>query len=239
MAERRRGALSLRELRAGPGLVTVLEDLSLAFAPGETVAILGRNGVGKTTLLETVMGLCPASSGSVELDGLAIRSWPVWRRARAGLALVPQQREVFPSLSVAENLDVAARGGEWTLQRAFDLFPRLAERQHHRGNELSGGEQQMLAIARALMGSPSVLLLDEPLEGLAPIIVQSLLQALHRLREESGMTMLLVEQHAEVALEFAARAVVLVRGRVAFDGRSCDLAGDPALMGRLLGVSGA
>jgi branched-chain amino acid transport system ATP-binding protein len=238
MAERRRGTLSLRALCAGPGLVTVLEDLSLAFAPGETVAILGRNGVGKTTLLETVMGLCPASSGSVELDGLPIRSWPTWRRARAGLALVPQEREVFPSLSVVENLEVAAHGGEWTRQRAFDLFPRLAERQHHRGNELSGGEQQMLAIARALMGSPSVLLLDEPLEGLAPIIVQSLLHSLRRLREESGMTMLLVEQHAEIALGFAERAVVLVRGRVAFDGRSSDLAGDPALMGRLLGVSG-
>ena len=232
------GHLALRNVFAGPGSVTVLEDLSLDILPGETVALLGRNGVGKTTLLETLMGLCPASSGVIELDGHSVRGWPTWRRSRCGLALVPQEREVFPSLSVVENLLVAQRGDDWTVERAFDLFPKLAQRKLHRGNELSGGEQQMLAIARALMGSPDVLLLDEPLEGLAPIIVHSLLEAFHRLRQETGMTMLLVEQHAEVALDFAARSVVLVRGRVAFDGQSRDLRADPDHMACLLGVSG-
>ena len=229
--------LVLERVSAGHGPTVVLDDVSLAIGRGETVALIGRNGTGKTTLLETVMGLTTFHQGSVHYAGQPIERWPTWRRARAGMALVPQEREIFPSLSVKENLEVAVRGGRWNTERAFDLFPQLAQRRHHAGNALSGGEQQMLAVARALMGSPDLLLLDEPLEGLAPIIVDALVLALDRLRSESDMTLVLVEQHAMLALEFAPRAVALVRGKVAYDGPSDPLRRDAARLAGLIGVA--
>ena len=236
MPDAARTQLELRNVTAGYGPTVVLEQVSLSFAAGETVAILGRNGVGKTTLLETMMGFTTHTAGDLRFEGASINDWPTWRRSRGGISVVPQQREVFPSLTVEENLTVARRGGQWTTERAYDLFPRLSERRGNRGNQLSGGEQQMLAVARALMGSPSVLLLDEPLEGLAPIVVQTLVQALKRLRAETAITMLLVEQHAMLALEFAPRAVALVRGKVAYDGSSQALAADSGRLATLLGV---
>ena len=236
MPEAARTQIELRDVTAGYGPTVVLEQVSLSFAAGETVAILGRNGVGKTTLLETMMGFTTHIGGDLRLEGITINDWPTWRRSRRGISVVPQQREVFPSLTVEENLGVAQRGGQWTPDRAYDLFPRLSERRRNRGNQLSGGEQQMLAVARALMGSPSVLLLDEPLEGLAPIVVQTLVQALRRLRAETSITMLLVEQHAMLALEFAPRAIALVRGKVAYDGPSQELAADTGRLASLLGV---
>ena len=235
-------ALALTELTAGYGETVVLHGVSLALQAGETLALLGRNGVGKTTLLATIMGHTRLHRGELALDGRAIGRLPTYARARLGLGYVPQEREIFPSLSVLENLEVAERGGpagtRWSVVRVFELFPRLAERRDHRGNQLSGGEQQMLAIGRALMGNPAILLLDEPLEGLAPIIVEGLMAALHRLRRDEGLTIILVEQHAMMALEFAPRALVLDRGRIVHDGPSAALANDPQALGRLVGVVG-
>jgi branched-chain amino acid transport system ATP-binding protein len=230
-------ALELEAVTAGYGTTVVLDAVSLAIAGGETLAILGRNGAGKTTLLETVMGLTTLHRGAIRYAGHAIERWPTWRRARGGVALVPQAREVFPSLSVEENLAVAQRGADWTAARAFDLFPRLAERRGHRGNQLSGGEQQMLAVARALMGSPRLLLLDEPFEGLAPAIVDTLIAALARLRAETRIAIALVEQHARLALELAPRAIAIVRGRIAHDGPSEALVHDEKRLAALAGVS--
>lgn len=231
------GCLRLAGVSSGYGPGTVVDSLSLEIRRGETVAILGRNGVGKTTLLSTVMGLVRHTAGSVELFGQDVSRWPTWRRARAGLALVPQEREIFPSLTVEQNLRVAARGTRWTLPQVYQLFGRLEERRHNLGNRLSGGEQQMLSIARALMGSPDVLMLDEPLEGLAPVIVDALMDAFRRLRDAAGMTLLLVEQQARLALECAPRAVVLVRGRIAYDGLSRVLLEDDARLHSLIGVA--
>jgi len=229
--------LVLEGIHAGYGLTVVLDDVSMVIAKGETVALIGRNGTGKTTLLETIMGMTTLHRGSLRYAGDAIEYWPIWRRARAGLAIVPQEREIFPSLSVEENLRVASRGRRWDIDRAFDLFPQLAKRRRHAGNHLSGGEQQMLAIARALMGDPSLLLLDEPLEGLAPIVVEGLVSALERLRSESDMTLLIVEQRALLALEFAQRAMVLVRGKLAYDGPSANLRQDAQRLASLIGVT--
>jgi len=235
--------LLLSDLTAGYGETVVLHGVSLALGAGETLALLGRNGVGKTTLLATIMGHTRLHRGAIRLDGNPIGALKSYGRARAGLGYVPQEREIFPSLSVLENLQVAERAGpagtkRWTVARVYELFPRLAERQENRGNQLSGGEQQMLAIGRALMGNPTILLLDEPLEGLAPIIVESLMAALHRLRQDEGLTIILVEQHAMMALEFAPRALVLDRGRIVHDGPSRDLADNPQALGRLVGVVG-
>ena len=235
--------LALDGLTAGYGETVVLHDVSLALGAGETLALLGRNGVGKTTLLATIMGHTRLHRGTIRLDGRTVSALPSYGRARAGLGYVPQEREIFPSLSVLENLQVAERPGvggksRWSVARVYELFPRLAERRDNRGNQLSGGEQQMLAIGRALMGNPTVLLLDEPLEGLAPVIVEALMAALTRLRQDEGMTMILVEQHAMMALEFAPRALVLDRGRVVHDGPSRALIDDPAALGRLIGVVG-
>ncbi|MEJ0071395.1 MAG: ABC transporter ATP-binding protein [Pseudomonadota bacterium] len=235
--------LDLRALTAGYGETVVLHDVSLALGAGESLALLGRNGVGKTSLLATIMGHTRLHRGELRLGGRAITALPSYARARAGLGYVPQEREIFPSLSVLENLEVAEHAGVdgtkgWSVARVFEMFPRLAERRDHRGNQLSGGEQQMLAIGRALMGNPTLLLLDEPLEGLAPIIVENLMAALQRLRQAEGLAMILVEQHAMMALEFAPRALVLDRGRVVHDGPSRDLANDPPALGRLIGVVG-
>jgi branched-chain amino acid transport system ATP-binding protein len=230
--------LTLENVSAGYGETVVLENVSVAVPEGATLALLGRNGVGKTTLLATIMGHTTLHGGSLILNGRDITRLPIHKRALAGFGYVPQEREIFPSLSVDENLTVAARPGRWTADRVFDLFPRLAERRRNMGNQLSGGEQQMLSVGRALMGNPSLLLLDEPLEGLAPVIVDSLIAAFHRLRQEDGLAVILVEQHARLALEFAAQSIVLDRGKVVYDGPSQVLLDDPQRLGMLIGVAG-
>ncbi|VVD66172.1 ABC transporter ATP-binding protein [Pandoraea horticolens] len=235
-------------LSAGYGETIVLEDLSLRVGAGEAVAILGRNGVGKSTLLLSLLGLTTRHGGVLRYRGEDISSWPAYKRARAGLALVPQEREIFKSLSVEENLQVSAmgdgnggeRGGNgWTLDRVYDLFPRLHERRRNLGNQLSGGEQQMLAIGRALIGNPRVILFDEPFEGLAPVIVDQLVDAFWKLRANGGMGVVLVEQHAELGLELTDRALVLDRGREVWAGRSSDLAASPELLATLVGLESA
>jgi branched-chain amino acid transport system ATP-binding protein len=230
--------LALNNVSAGYGETVVLEDVSLAMAEGATLALLGRNGVGKTTLLATIMGHTTMHGGALSLRGQDITNLPIHRRALAGFGYVPQEREIFPSLTVDENLTVAARPGRWTAARIFDLFPGLAARRRNMGNQLSGGEQQMLVVARALMGNPSLLLLDEPLEGLAPVIVDSLIAAFHRLRQDDGLAIILVEQHAHLALEFATHSMVLDRGKVVYDGACRALLDDPQRLADLIGVAG-
>ena len=219
--------LSLAKVRAGYGETVVLEDVDLELPARGSLAVLGRNGVGKTTLLATIMGHTTFHSGRIRFQQDGIEAKPVYERCRLGIGYVPQERMIFPSLSVHENLDVARRPGRWTIDAVYDLFPRLKERRAAYGNQLSGGEQQMLAIGRALMGNPSLLLMDEPLEGLAPIIVESLLKALKRLIAEESLAVVLVEQHAKLALQVTARALVLNRGRVSYSGSSAELLGDP------------
>jgi len=230
-------ALELRGLTAGHGDTVVLEGLELALGPGESLSVLGRNGIGKTTLIDTIMGHTRVRAGAIRFAGREIVRWPPWRRARAGLGYVPQEREIFQSLSVREHLRIAARPGPWTIERAFATFPALAERRQHRGDALSGGEQQMLAIARALVGNPSLLLMDEPTEGLAPIVVEQLALTIKALGRDQGMAVVLVEQHAELALEFAPRAIVMDRGQIVYDGPSAALAGDREQLQRLVGVA--
>jgi branched-chain amino acid transport system ATP-binding protein len=229
--------LALRHVRAGYHEAVVIEDISLDLPPGETLAVLGRNGVGKTTLLATVMGLTTQHGGSIGFRGHRLEGLPTYRRAALGLALVPQEREIFRSLTVEENLRVGEREGRWTLARVYDFFPALAARRDNRGDQLSGGEQQMLAIGRALMGNPSMLLMDEPLEGLAPVIVDAVLAGLDRLRREDEIALVLVEQNARLALEFTARAIVLDRGAIVFSGTSRELLDAPERMSVLLGVA--
>jgi branched-chain amino acid transport system ATP-binding protein len=231
--------LVLSDVSAGYGETVVLDRMSLALAPGATLAVLGRNGVGKTTLLATIMGHTRLHGGTISLRNANIGSLPIYRRALLGLALVPQERLIFKSLTVEENLDVGERAGRWTLDRVYDFFPSLAARRRNRGDQLSGGEQQMLAIARALMGNPTYLLLDEPLEGLAPVIVDQVLAALQRLKHEENLAIVLVEQHAHLALEFASAVIVLDRGAIVYRGASRDLATSPELMSALLGVNRA
>ena len=229
-------ALALRDVRAGYGETVVIEDVSFSLPERGSLAVLGRNGVGKTTLLATVMGHTTFHSGRIEFGGKAVERLPVYERSRRGIGFVPQAREIFPSLTVEENLTVAERPGRWTLARVYDLFPRLKERRGHWGNQISGGEQQMLAIGRALMGNPSLLLMDEPLEGLAPIIVEGLLAAMQRLIREDSLAVVLVEQHAKLALEVAQNALVLNRGRIAYSGPSADLLSDPQRLTHLVAV---
>jgi len=230
-------ALALEGLAAGYGETVVLEDIRLSLGEGETVSIIGRNGVGKSTLLATIMGHTTLHSGRVCLHGNDISQLATYRRVSAGLGLVPQEREIFPSLTLKENLEVAARPGTWTVRAVFDLFPRLEERAGNRGNQLSGGEQQMLAIGRALVCNPSVLLMDEPSEGLAPVIVEELARAVRKLTQDRALSMLLVEQNTRLALELAPRAVVMDRGRIVFDGSSGRLREDPAKLDQLIGVA--
>jgi branched-chain amino acid transport system ATP-binding protein len=234
MAER---ALEFNKVFAGYGETVVLEDINLALDVGETLSIIGRNGVGKSTLLLAAMGHTTLHGGSIRLHGKDLRPLPTYRRVGAGLGLVPQEREIFPSLSVLENLTVAERPGAWTLERVFELFPRLSERIANRGNQLSGGEQQMLAIGRALIGNPTVLLMDEPSEGLAPVIVEELAHAVKRLTQDGGLTTVLVEQNTRLALDIAPRAVVMDRGRIVYDGKSETLRNDPARLEQLIGVA--
>ena len=228
-------ALRLSSLRAGYGETVILEDVALALPERGSLAVLGRNGVGKTTLLATIMGQTTFHAGTIRANGREIQSLPVYERNRLGIGYVPQGRDIFPSLSVEENLIVAARPGKrWTLERVYDLFPRLAERKHHRGNQISGGEQQMLAIGRALMGNPTILLMDEPLEGLAPMIVEALLKSLERLIAEDELAVILVEQLAKLALRVTREALVMSRGRVIHHGPSRELLDDPERLGRLV-----
>jgi branched-chain amino acid transport system ATP-binding protein len=228
-------ALELDGLCAGYGETVVLENVALKLRAGETLSIIGRNGVGKTTLLATVMGHTTLHGGRLRLRGKDISTLAPHRRALAGLGYVPQEREIFPSLSLRENLEVAARPGSWTLDKVYELFPRLAERQSNRGNQLSGGEQQMLAIGRALIGNPSVILMDEPSEGLAPVIVEELARALRRLAAMS-LTLVVVEQNSRLALDLSPRAVVMDRGHIVFDGDSAGLQNDPDKLDQLIGV---
>lgn len=234
-------ALALAGVSAGYGETIVLEALELDLDAGASVSLIGRNGVGKTTLLATIMGHTDLHRGTIRFNGRDITRLPAHRRARAGLGYVPQEREVFPSLSVRENLAVAIRAGgasRWSPADVFELFPQLAERQTHRGSQLSGGEQQMLAVGRALMGNPSLLLLDEPSEGLAPVIVEELAAALVRLRDDQGLAILLVEQNTRLALAYSPRTLVMNRGRLVYDGPSSELASERSRLDRLIGVGG-
>ena len=227
-------ALALRGVSAGYGETHVLQDVGLALAEGESLSVIGRNGVGKSTLLATVMGHTTLHGGTIECGGRRIEKAPPFRRSLAGLAYVPQEREIFPSLSVRENLEIGARPGHWTEERVFELFPNLCERLGHGGTQLSGGEQQMLAIARALLTNPRVLLMDEPTEGLAPVIVQALARVLARLRAAGGLSIVLVEQNSRVALDFSERTVVMDKGRIVYDGGSERLRGDPEFLASLI-----
>ncbi len=229
-------ALELRQVSAGYGETVVVEEVDLKLAPGECISVLGRNGVGKSTLLATIMGQTVLHAGDIVLAGHNLNRVPCYRRALAGIGFVPQEREIFPSLSVRENLEVAARPGDWTLPRVFTLFPRLGERLDHAGNQLSGGEQQMLSIARALLTNPTILLMDEPTEGLGPILVDSLTTVLKQLRGESGLSIILVEQNSRVALSFSPRTVILDKGRIVYDGESEPLQHDADRLAKLIGI---
>jgi branched-chain amino acid transport system ATP-binding protein len=242
--------LRLAEVRAGYGETVVLEDIAFSLPERGSLAVLGRNGVGKSTLLSTVIGHTTFHSGTIEYQGRSIAGLPAYERVRLGIGYVPQEREIFPSLTVEENLTVAARpfdklrtgpstplrtGREpWTLERVYELFPGIERRRGHMGNQISGGEQQMLAIGRALMGNPTLLLMDEPLEGLAPIIIESLLRTLARLIREESLTVILVEQHAKLALAVTQDALVLNRGRISYLGTSAELRDDPQRLTSLI-----
>lgn len=228
--------LGVTHLRAGYGDAVVLGDVSLSVAQGQAIALLGRNGMGKTTLVNAIVGVARSFSGTIRLAGRTITPLRADQRARAGIGWVPQERNVFRSLTVLENLTAVARPGPWTAERVFALFPRLAERKRHLGHQLSGGEQQMLAVGRALVLNPRVVLLDEPLEGLAPIIVEELLSALKRILREEGTSAILVEQNARKVLEVTDRVIILERGAVVHEGDSSALARDVRALEAFLGV---
>ena len=229
--------LCIESLRAGYGEAVILHDVNLSLAQGETLALLGRNGTGKTTLMNTIAGATSQHGGRISLNGVELHALPSHARASVGVGWVPQERDIFKSLTVMENLTAVARPGAWTPARVFELFPRLAERQNNMGNQLSGGEQQMLAVGRALVLNPKLLLLDEPLEGLAPIIVQELLRAIARITREEGLSAIIVEQHPQAILAISHQAVVLDQGRVIHSGPADELLQQTALLDRLLGIA--
>lgn len=231
--------LKVENLRAGYGEAVVLNDVSLSLGEGQTLALLGRNGTGKTTLINTLAGATRQHGGSITLGGLALHKLPSYQRAAAGIGWVPQERNIFKSLTVHENLTAVARPGKWNPERVYTMFPRLAERKTNLGTQLSGGEQQMLAVGRALVLNPRLLLLDEPLEGLAPIIVEELLRAIARITREEGLSAIIVEQHPQAILAISHRAVVLDHGTVVHSGSADDLREQPELLDRLLGVARA
>jgi branched-chain amino acid transport system ATP-binding protein len=230
--------LTVENLSAGYGRAVVLTDVAFRLGEGEALAVLGRNGVGKTTLLDTLVGVTRRFTGSIALGGREVGTLAPETRAGLGVGWVPQERNIFRSLSVQENLTAVARPGPWTIDRVFGLFPRLRERRQQAGGSLSGGEQQMLAIGRALATNPRLLLLDEPTEGLAPIIVQELLAALTRLFREEKLAAIIVEQHAQKILPITQRALILERGRIVHQSDSAVLVADPAPLERFLGVTG-
>jgi branched-chain amino acid transport system ATP-binding protein len=231
--------LVLEDVTAGYGAARVLHEVSLSVGEGEAIALLGRNGVGKTTLITTAMGVTRLFAGRIAIAGRDATRLPPEARAALGLGWVPQERNIFRSLTVEENLTAVARPGPWTVRRVQELFPRLAERRRNLGSELSGGEQQMLAVARALMLNPRLLLLDEPLEGLAPVIVQGLLAAIRTIVRQEGTAAIIVEQHARQILPITDRAAILERGRIVHLSPSAELAARPDLMDRYLGLSHA
>jgi branched-chain amino acid transport system ATP-binding protein len=231
--------IALEGVRAGYGETVVLEGVSLTLPPRGTLAVLGRNGVGKTTLLATIMGHTTLHGGTIRLGPREVSRLAPYRRARLGIGWVPQEREIFRSLSVDENLAVAARPGRWSAARVYDLFPSLAARRRNYGNQLSGGEQQMLAIGRALMGNPAVLLMDEPLEGLAPVIVDTVFKGIERLKREDSLAIVLVEQHARQALAATERVIVLERGKIVHEGDSRALLAAPERIAQLMGIERA
>jgi len=230
-------ALRLQGIHAGYGELNILENINIEIPTNTSLALLGRNGVGKTTLMSTMMGHATLHSGRIELFGKEIQSLAVYERSRLGIGYVPQTRDIFPSLTVEENMLVAARPGRWPLERVYELFPRLAERKDNMGNQLSGGEQQMLAVGRALICDPSLLLLDEPLEGLAPVIVQMLMDVIKKLIREENLTVILVEQSAKLALQVTDQVLVLNRGKVTHHGKSDDLLGQPELLAKLISAN--
>jgi branched-chain amino acid transport system ATP-binding protein len=229
--------LKLDGLKSGYGEAVVVQGISLALEQGQSLALLGRNGTGKTTLLNTLVGVTRRHAGRIWLAGQDITPLAPHERAAAGIGWVPQERNIFKSLTVHENLTAVARPGPWTVQRAYEMFPRLAERRSNMGNQLSGGEQQMLAVARALVLNPKLLLLDEPLEGLAPIIVEELLRSIARVVRDEGMSAIIVEQNPRMILPITQRAVVLDRGSVVHEGASAELMADRERLDRWLAVA--
>jgi branched-chain amino acid transport system ATP-binding protein len=227
--------LEARGLAAGYGASQVLRGIDFTVHRGETIGLMGRNGMGKTTLIRTLLGLLPAQAGSVLLDGLDAAAFPTFRRAERGIATVPENRGVFASLSVLENLRLAARDGEWTEERVLTLFPRLRQRRQHRGNQLSGGEQQMLAIGRALMTNPRLIILDEATEGLAPLMRDEIWRTI-RLVREHGIAVIVVDKTVSAVLSLADRVTILVKGSVVYSGDPKVLRENPDLMHRHLGV---
>jgi branched-chain amino acid transport system ATP-binding protein len=231
--------LAIENLRAGYGEAVILPDLTLHLPERQVLAVLGRNGTGKTTLINSIVGVTRRISGTVMLGGCDITAMRPDERARAGIGWVPQERNIFRSLTVEENMTAVAQPGPWTVAKIYEMFPRLKERRSNFGNQLSGGEQQMLAIGRALTLNPKVLLLDEPTEGLAPIVVEELLKAIGTITRDSGVCSIIVEQHAQKVLGFADRVVILERGTIVHDASSEVLKANPAILERHLGVARA
>jgi branched-chain amino acid transport system ATP-binding protein len=231
--------LAIESLRAGYGEAVVLPDMSLHMPEGQVLAVLGRNGTGKTTLINSIVGVTRRFGGTIALAGRDLTAMRPDERARVGVGWVPQERNIFRSLTVEENMTAVAQPGPWTVAKVYEMFPRLAERRSNFGNQLSGGEQQMLAIGRALTLNPKLLLLDEPTEGLAPIIVEELLKAIGAITRGSGICSIIVEQNAQKILGLADRVVILERGSIVHDAPSQALKADPAALERHLGVAGA
>ena len=229
--------LRVENLKSGYGEAVVVQGVSLVVEKGRSLALLGRNGTGKTTLLNTLVGATRHHAGRIVLDGVEMTTMPSFKRAAAGIGWVPQERNIFKSLTVEENLTAVARPGPWTVSRVYEMFPRLEERQRNLGNQLSGGEQQMLAVARALVLNPKLLLLDEPLEGLAPIIVEELLRSIGRVVRDEGMSAIIVEQNPKMILPITHHAVVLDRGAVVHEGESEALLRDPQTLEAWLSVA--
>ena len=236
--------LKIENLSAGYGEAIVLSGVSMTLAEGETMALLGRNGTGKTTMINTLAGATRQHAGTIMLGGLPLHKLPSHERAAAGIGWVPQERNIFKSLTVDENLSAVTRPARlgrsakpWTPARVYEMFPRLAERKGNLGTQLSGGEQQMLAVGRALVLNPTLLLLDEPLEGLAPIIVQELLQAIRRITRDEGLSAIIVEQHPQAILAISDYSTVLNRGSVVHAGKAIELQKNPAMLDRLLGLA--
>jgi branched-chain amino acid transport system ATP-binding protein len=238
MADVTADLLTIENLRAGYGEAVVLPDMSLRLGEGEVLALLGRNGTGKTTLINSIVGVTRRFGGRLALAGRDLTGMRPDQRARAGIGWVPQERNIFRSLTVEENMTAVAQDGPWTVERVYEMFPRLKERRHNFGNQLSGGEQQMLAVGRALTLNPKVLLLDEPTEGLAPIIVEELLRALGVITRSGGICSIIVEQNAQKILGLADRAVILERGTIVHDAASSALKADSTALERFLGVAG-